>query len=547
MRGSLGESRFETQSDARWRRPAPRAQAAARALYAWQAPGWVFPFSLAAALPFILAAALAPALLSLAPTAQMIAPIADARAIAGGAAPFEAAGAPFYSLLLLAADLFADAPGRIHLAAKAIAAALIACPMAYLASARFPALQAILLAAALAATVTAPFSGPAEIALAIFLLIVTALICAPADESFGRARFESGLAGLGLMALWLLSPAFWLASVGAIAAAPFLTGRGGLMRSAAGLVVFMVLAGGFELAAPGVNLARAAALPALFGAGGIFIGESAAGLGGVAASTGIVILAAAIFGGGEHWRGWGAGAGLALVALLAARLAGANAAPVFVFAAALACFSIASPFYDGISRAHDRASIAVALVAAGLTLFWTASLIVHGSGQLMLQARVAAGAPSDIRAELGLVQPGGPTIANWIEEGRFSTPEARELFALAPVDQSAMLLEAASRAKTFASHGLDVAILAGSDAACVIAEKRPCRASGAEAASEANVVFAPRLDLDPATAEAKSSAEALLYTEFKLVEQTALWDIWVRRGAILPREVASSLNVSLNQ
>ncbi|MGE0408309.1 MAG: hypothetical protein AB7P23_03495, partial [Amphiplicatus sp.] len=89
-------------------------------------------------------------------------------------------------------------------------------------------------------------------------------------------------------------------------------------------------------------------------------------------------------------------------------------------------------------------------------------------------------------------------------------------------------------------YGLDVAILTGADAACVIAEKRACEADGAKAADAADVVFAPRLDLDPATAAAKGRAEALLYTEFKLVDQTALWEIWVRRGATLPAELAAS-------
>jgi hypothetical protein len=418
--------------------------------------------------------------------------------------------------------------------------------MAYVVSARFPAIQSVLLTAASAAFVTAPFSGPEEIALAAYILVVVTLIAAPADESLGRVRIEGGIAGLVLTALWLSNPAFAIASGAALVAAPIVARRGGLLRSAAALIAFILLAAGLELIAPGINLARAAPAPALFG-GGFFVSESIAGLGGIAASTAIVIVVAAIFGGGEHWRGWGAGVGFAAVALIAARLAGANAAPIFIFAAALACFSIASPFYDGVFRAHDRASISVSLAVAAITLFWSASLVFPAAGQFMLQARVAAQAPADIRSELGLVQPGGPSIANWIEEGRFSTPEARELFALAPVDQSAMLLEAASRARKFTSYGFEVAILAGADAACVIAEKRACRASGAEAAGDAKVVFAPRLDLDPVSAAAKGRAEALLYTEFRLVDQTALWDIWVRRGANLPAEIASGLKPPVYQ
>lgn len=533
------ESRFE----AGWRRPAPHARKIAMALYGWKDPGLVFLFAMLAALPFLFAAALASALLSLTPTVEMIAPIADARAIADGTAPFRSAATPLYSLLLLAADFFVDTPGRIHLVAKAIAAGIVAWPLAYMGSARFPAIQSVLLTSAVAAYVAAPFSGPAEIALAFFLVIGMSLICPPADESRLRARFEGAFAGGGLIMLWLLNPVLSLAGFIALSACPFLIGRAGLMRYIMAIIVFGVLAVIVEIAAPGTNISRASAATGLFSSGGAFVGEAAIALGGIAASTVVVIFAAAIFGGPEHWRGWGASAGLFVVALIAARLAQANAAPVFVFAAALACFSVASPFYDGVFRQHDRASVAIATCVAALTLFWTTSLIVHSAGQFLLQNRVAREAPDNIRAELGLVQPGGPTIAKWIEEGRFSTPEARELFALAPVDQSAMLLEAAARARVISSYGLNVAILTGADAACVIGGKSECAASGAKAADGAKIVFVPRLDLDPATAEARGKAEALLYTEFKLVEQGALWDVWVRRGAVLPTELAVTLGV----
>ena len=183
---------------------------------------------------------------------------------------------------------------------------------------------------------------------------------------------------------------------------------------------------------------------------------------------------------------------------------------------------------------HDRASVATALTASTLTCFWTIAIIINAFGQFSLQNQVSADTPEEIKSELALVQPGGPTIARWVEEGRFSTPEAREYFALAPIDQSVMLLEAASRAKTISEQGLEVAILTGADTACILTQMRNCRANGAEAAAGAKVVFVPRLDLDPGTAETKDKAEALLYTEFELIERSALWEIWVRRGVSLP-------------
>ena len=286
------------------------------------------------------------------------------------------------------------------------------------------------------------------------------------------------------------------------------------------------------MAAPGLNAARAYAASEIFGIADVFAAaETGVHLGGAAFSAMLVLGAAAIFGGREHVWAWGSAAGVAVVAFAAARVAGADAAPVFALAAGVACFSVASPFYDGVFRDHDRASVSMGLTVAALTLFWSGTLVFQSAGQFALQHQTAQTAPDDIRRELALVQPGGPTVSRWLEEGRFSTVEARKYFALAPVDQSAMLLEAAERARAMTATGLDVAILAGADVACLVTERRACRADGPDAARRADVVFAPRLDLGPSATAAKGRAEALLYTEFRLTERTALWEIWVRRDA----------------
>jgi len=518
-----------------WRRPAPRARAVTIALYSWQEPSLVFILSMLAAAPFILAALFSPALLSLAPTVNVIAPIADARAIASGAAPIESASSPFYLALLMAGDLFFNTPGQIHLAAKAFAAVLVVSPLAYFSAARFPAAQAILMSAGLAAFVAAPFAGPLEISLALFAALAVALICAPADERAPRARLEGLIAGVILFALWISHPIFALLGFLALSACPFLTGKRGLDRYFVSLGASILLALGAEMIAPGLNLARAdAASGALTGAVAVAAAGSGWGLAGVAASTTIVLFASAVFGGRDHARGWLAALVFLVITLIAVRIAGAQATPLFALAAAIAAFSVSSPFYDGVFRFHDRASIAIAGSVAALTLFWTAAIVAQSAGQFALQFKTATTAQADVRAAFGLVQPGGPTIARWIEEGRFSTPEARDLFSLAPVDQSAMLLEAADRARILTRDGYDVAFLTGADTACVIANTRACSADGPAAAKGANIVFVPRIDFDDATAKAKGRSEALLYTEFKMVERTALWDVWLRRGVKPP-------------
>lgn len=502
-------------------------------IYAWQDPEWVMVAALLAAAPFLLAAILAPALLNFTPTVDMIAPIADARAYASGAATLADAATPFQTLLLVLADLFAETPGRVHLVAKAIAATLVAAPLAYFTAVRFPACQTVLLTGAMAAYVAAPFAGAPEIALAIYVTLATALIAAPADEGKRRAYIEGAISGALIAALWILNPPFALAGLLTLSSCPFLSGRAGLHRYATALFGAAVLAALAEFLAPGINAARAeAASHLLSNVPVIGAGNGAWGLAGVAASTAIVLSSAAIFGGREHVRSWATAALFLIVATIGGKAAGANLMPLFVLSAAIACFSVASPFYDGLFRAHDRASVAIAGSVAALTLFWTVALIVQASGQIILQNRVAAAANPAFRAELGLVQPGGPTMARWIEEGRFSTPEAREFLALAPIDQSAILLEAAARARALAENGADVAILTDADTGCVIAGPRECRRDGLAAVGLASIVLVPRIDFNEATAIAKGRAEAILYTEFRLTERTPLWEVWVRRGAI---------------
>ena len=519
-----------------WRGPAPRAREAVIALYSWSEPGWTFLWAMLAAAPFLAALVFAPALLSLSPTVDMIAPVADARAAAAGAADLAAREAPFYLLLLTLADLFADAPGRVHLLAKALGALMVAYPLAYLVSSRFPVAQSVVLCAGLTAFAAAPFAGPAELGLAMLLACAVAFAVPCVDAAPGRARFEGILAGGVLFCLWLLHPAFALAGFVLLMLCPFLSGACGLLRYAATLVVFAVLAGVAEAFAPGLNVTRAAATSDMLRfETGFSADDGGFGLGGVIFSMLIVLTIAAVFGGLSYRRAWMGAGGVAVIAFAAARVAGADATPVFILASGVAAFSAMSPFYDGVFRSHDRASISTGLTAAGLSLFWAAAMIVQAGGQLALQHQTAKAAPEDIRTQLALVQPGGPSVVKWLEEGRFSTPEARKYFSLSPVDQSAMLLEASALARDMvkegAQKGAEVAILTGSDVACVIAERRQCRADGPAAAARAGVVFVPRLELDPAATAAKGRTEALLYTEFRLSWQTPFWDVWERRRA----------------
>lgn len=538
----MGETyRNDEGDDAyQWRAPAPAARAATMALYLWRGAPLSALIALAAAIPAMIAALTAPALLSYAPTADLLAPIAEARAMASGAGAFSSATAPFNLALLLGGDFVFEAPGRIHLGARAIAALIAAATIAVFASVRFSLAQTALLSAAAAAYVAAPLSGPQELSLALLMTVALTFVCAPAQETRLRAALEGALAGLVLVALWMSSAILALFGVAALSACPFLSGRRGFIRYASAIIAAGSCVALAEAAAPGAAAARAASVTHSLASAGGAAALSVFDIAALALGAVIVLMVAAIFGGREHARNAWTAAAFLLIGWAAALVAGAEAAIIFPFAAAIAVFSTSSPFYDGVFRAHDRASIAVSGAAALLTLGLGAGLFAQSAEQFVRQAQAGAAAPAGIVEAFAIVQPPEPAIARWVAEGRFATAEARALFPLAPADQSAMLASAGVQARALGAQGYEVAILAEGDIACVIAGRRDCASDGRAAARRAKIVFVPRIDLDAASAALKGKSEALLYTEFRKVDETADWDIWVRRGVTLPASLTFS-------
>lgn len=521
-----------------WRAPAPSARAATMAAYLWRDAPSAMLIALAGALPLAIAALTAPALLTYLPAADLLGPIAEARAMAAGAAEISTATAPFDLALLLGGDFLFEAPGRIHLGAKALAALIAAAAVAAFASVRFSLAPAALLTVATAAYVAAPLSGAAEGAIALLFAAATAFLTAPAQETRWRAVLEGAAGGLLLVALWMSNSLLALFGVAALSACPFLTGRRGFIRYAGAIAAATLVTALIETTAPGAAAARAASVTQALSAAGGAKTLAAFDIAAHASGALIVLLVAAIFGGRQHARNIFTAASFLLVGWAAALVAGAEAALVFPFAAAIAVFSTSSPFYDGVFRAHDRASIAVSGAAALLTLGLGAGLLAQSAEQFVRQARAAAAAPAATLNAFAIVQPPEPAIARWVAEGRFATAEARALFPLTPADQSAMLIAAGEQARRLGAQGYEVAILAEGDIACVIAGRRDCARDGRAAAARAKIVFVPRADFDAAGAALKGRSEAMLYTEFRKIDQTADWDIWVRRGVTLPATLA---------
>ncbi len=535
----MGQTSYrEEDADAfLWRAPAPAARAATMALFLWRDGPTAMLIALAAAIPAAIASIAAPALLTYAPTADLLAPIAEARAFASGATSLPDASSPYNLALLLGGDLLFEAPGRIHLGAKALAALIAAIAAAAFASVRFSLLQTAFLTAATAAYVAAPLSGPKEAAFALLMAVAVAFVSAPAQETRFRAAIEGAAAGLVLMSLWFSSATLALFGVAALSACPFLSGRRGFFRYASAIIVAGLCAAAAEIAAPGVAAARAATVTDIFTSSSGAAAPSMFDVASLALGAIVILLIAAIFGGREHARNAASATGFLLAGGAAALVAGAEAALVFPFAAAIAVFSTASPFYDGVFRAHDRASIAVSGAAALLTLGLGTAILAQSADQFVRQARAAAAAPAGITKAFAIVQPPERAIERWVEEGRFATSAARALFPLMPADQSAMLMAAGAQARSLGAQGYEVAILAEGDIACVIAGRRDCASDGRTAAARAKIVFVPRINLDAASAALKDRSEALLYTEFRKVDETADWDIWVRRGVTLPATV----------
>ena len=530
------------ESDAQWRAPAPAARAAAILLYGWRGGRIATLIALAAALPAVIAALAAPALLTFSTAAEILAPVAEARAFASGGGNLLTAGSPFDLALLITADFFFDAPGRIHLGAKAIAALIAAAAIGVFAAVRFSLAQTALIAAATGAFVATPFSGAPEAALALFAAVCVCFLCAPADNSRARAIGEGALSGALLYALWMSNAVLALTGVLALSACPFLSGDRGLYRYGAALLPLAVLTALAEMLAPGLAAARAETAAAALAAAGTTAlaapGFSVASLAPLAFGA---LLLSAIFGGDLYRRNWMKAFAFLAFGWSAALIAGSSPALLFLVAAAIAVFSTSSPFYDGVFRTHDRASVAVSGAAALISLGLSAALILQSADQFLRQARAAEAAPAAVIRAFAVVQPLELTLARWMEEGRFETADARAIFPLAPAGQTAMLLAAAEQARALDEAGFETAILAKGDIACVMAGRRACAIDGKAAAARAKVVLVPRVDLDAASADMAGKAEALLYTEFRRLNETPQWDVWIRRGVTLPATLSPTL------
>ncbi|MDZ7626889.1 MAG: hypothetical protein U5J99_00620 [Parvularculaceae bacterium] len=491
------------------------------------------------AAPVIVATLALPGFITTSEIVDLLGPIADARAFAAGDGDFLRASSPFYLAVLFAADSVFVTPGRILLGAKAFSALIAITAVIAFACVRFPFAQTALLAASTAAFVAAPFSGAGETALALLAVAAMAFVCAPAQASKARAFSEGVLGGGLLVALWMSSAALALIGAVALTACPFIGGRTGLIRYAAGILVAGGLIASFEVLSPGTMAARAETLsPIAISFSEIWSAVSSFKCLSIALGAGLVLVLAAIFGGEGYRRNVWTALAFLLIGSAAAMIVGANASLVFVFSAAIATFSTASPFYDGIFRTPDRASVAVGGVAGIITLSLGAAICLQFAEQFIFQGRAASSAPREISAAFAIVQvPRTASALRIDDEQMFETASAPNI-SQKENGQAWILFDAAARVRALEAAGVKVAILADSDIACVIAAKPKCSSDGRTAAARANIVFVPRIDFGAASAALKGRSEALLYTEFRKVDETTDWDIWVRRGVTLPSTFA---------
>lgn len=519
-----------------WRRDAPAARRVAEGLFGWFAP-WQGPLAAAVLLaPLFILAGLSPALLSQNGPVETLAPFASARAWLSGASAAEiAAGGwgPAPLGLVGGASFLAGSAGLSLLWAQLAAAVLGFAAMSYLALARFSTAAAAGAALLAAASVAAPLSGAGGYGWSVLLWLAAAALAAPADEGAARLRIEGVLCGLGLFVLWNTTAAFFLAGVFAMLAAPWTGGRRGLAMLLIAAGVATALAAGMYFVAPGLNMARLLAALAELHAAPARLLASGVGITGYLGGAGAALAIVAIFAGGEEARAWVPAVLFAAVSFILAAICGANAAPGVILAALIACFSTASPFYDGVFAAKERGAVAAALGAGALSLLGVVHFAAYSTGLAAAQYEAARTAPDALK-RVGLAYAGGTqalSAARWLDDGLVTLKDAHADGLFSPAVRALALAQGAEFAQQ-RGRGR-IAILASADVATAFFARKAGAIDGRRAAADADFVLAPRFALENNSAAVNDSAEGLLFSQFRLADETPLWQVWERRAPVV--------------
>lgn len=442
----------------------------------------------------------APGLLVTGTPAEILARIADANGVfQGGLAGALKDGALPEQALLFAAANLTDSPGRAVLVARAIAAGIIALPLAAAIGQRFAILPGLALFMVPLAALLAGGTDIIAMAAAFYVFIVA--LAVPARTGQGR-QAEGLCAAVFLMVLYLSSVPLFVAALLALTITPFLRGRDGL--------AFAVTAyAGFAIAAVILELFILTSLPELPG----YLPSRLESTGwqptsGAPSLVSLVCTLIILAGFAVLPR-----RALGRQVLAFGFLTAAGAASFFADTD-LTPFALIAVFLGLSSPAFRRTESAAGfrLLALLLALF-SAGLSVFPASQT-LTAQLKRPVLAEM-SDYGFSFEEDPVLARLVLARRVDHALTGRELSLTAADQALLLSEGARLQAQMNVEG------------------KRARLVAMDSGAPASYLIVPRLPIDPLTEKARLHSQGLLYSEYEKLPATeqpsAAYEIWRQR------------------
>ncbi|WP_306251017.1 hypothetical protein [Parvularcula sp. IMCC14364] len=432
-------------------------------------------------------------------------------------------GSFVYLMLVNVATLFGGTPGEALLKAQGLMAILLLLPLAYGAAMRLPLLPASALTLFILMIVMVPAQGvlsaPSMFSMAVFLWLSLVLWVRPHRSMLRCAQMEGLCAGVGLWFLYMTALPLFFAALTGVTATLVLQGRRGLVFILMAVAVFLILAACAELLSQMVLAQSLAALR--FEGLGIAPITALPGLSHLLALS--IIAIALLTRAANH--------AVITVFLLLMVLAGSAASlafgmdplPVLLLAAFAATFAHTSSAERHAIGSSPRPALA-GVFSLSAMLFCAAGLaIVQGGASLSHQYKAQ---PMAETAQLGFSFAQEPHYAKLILTRQLDPVVLTQGISLSAADQALLMGEGLALAARLHSQQQKVALVSGGNLSLL--------AEGFLSPKEtAQVVLAPRLVIDQRTDEARVSAQAVLYTQYRKAPKTEqlspAYDLWIRQ------------------
>lgn len=557
-------------------------------LLTWCSPRLTGIFIILAACPLIILVAMSPAMVSSVPLIDALNDLANARALTQNGSDrgsghdvsgmWSQTALPLYTYILMATDWLVlnisaagetMSVGRIYLIAKSLLATGLVFALSLTLNVRLPIIAAILVSCGAVLAVLNPLGSGLPMASSMIMVLLLISLCAPVKDSPKRAINEGAFCGVLLTGLLLTTPPLFFIGVLAATACPYLAGQYRGVRYLMTIGIFIITASLLFLFVPhmvGVILDSFES----WGSGWRVLGGEAP-IGGEKADLVSIILSSfsqqmvSLYGflGAltlpmeimvsilvmmfifvsvammSDKKALGVlGAGLLLLIsgiLILFSIRGSIGGPIggevtngFMLSGIMApfiltsiivlCFAVNAPLYREVYNRPSRAGYSTAFLLVGLVLTQSALVIFPVSQNVVKQFH----------------------LANTLNMNN-DISHLEKRFSIMLVDQNSDLLGPSRDNNTDSLQTLvsiidgyekpqeKIAILTAVDFLCMLNNQQTCFQNGRVAASKANIVFVPHIDLGPHTQATIERSQGLLYTHFKRTNQTPDWDVWERR------------------